>query len=230
MTSTRTFFGLLQGAALATGFVMMANGAHAAFIGLQASNTSLNVGDSVSISLEISGLSHTATDSLDAFDINLLFDNTAFDLTGYSFADPVLGNQLDLPGDPLDFGFLGNASATGGVVDAYGISGNDFSFLDANQATDFTFLTLVFKATAETVGSGFTLDLSDPTLSFLNTTYTDDLPVSYATITATVSVSNGSGGTVDEPSATVLVLTALLPLLLIYKRGRRQSASTRSLI
>jgi len=222
MILPHAFFRHLQGAVVA-GLVIMANDAHAALINLQASNTSIEVGDSVSISLKVSGLSSTATDSLYAFDINLLFDSTAFVLTGYSFADPGLGNQLDLPGDPFNLGFIGNASASGGVVDAYGISGNDFTFLDTNQATDFPFLTLVFTATTETGGSDFTLDLSDPALSFLNTTFTNDLPVTYATTTATVFVSNGSGTTVDEPNTTVLLLTALLPMLRVYKRGRRRT-------
>lgn len=189
---------------------LAANAAYATTIDVSASNTNLTVGETFHVDFNISGLTSAPSDSLSAFDLDILFDNSVFSLTGFDFTDPILGNnQLDLPeigafpfdGDVFD---LGN-----GVLDAYGISGNSDLVLDADQATDFRFLGLTFFTIAEASSTSISIDLNDPSLLLLDS-YWGDLGVNYAPAQVDLTVSTNAP--VPEP-ATILLFASGLPLL-----------------
>jgi hypothetical protein len=204
-----TALGLLVGAsALGT-----AQGA--GIVNVSASQNSVVLGGSFSLYFDISGLS---PDSLGAFDLDLNFDNSVLDLTGFSFDDPTTGqNQLDFVGG---LGFFGDAVDLGGVVDAFGSSGNSPATLDAEQAENFRFLTLTFTTLALSSGTSLGVDLNDPTLTFVDAG-NNFLNYSFGSAGATVAVTSpNGGGTVPEPGALALVLTAFAGAALARPRRR----------
>lgn len=184
--------------------------AYATAIDLSASSTHLTVGETFYVDFTISGLSGAPGDSLSAFDLDILFDDSVFSLTGFDFTDPVLGNnQLDLP-EIGAFPFDGDVFDQGnGVLDAYGISGNSDSVLDADQAMDFRFLGLTFLTIAEASATSISMDLNDPSLLILDS-YWGDLNVNYAPAQVDLTVSTSVP--VPEP-ATVLLVASGLPFL-----------------
>ncbi|MGD8910089.1 MAG: hypothetical protein PVI92_12165, partial [Chromatiales bacterium] len=185
--------------------------ASAALIGVSASSTNVAVGDTVDINFDISGLSLAAGDSLSAFDFDILYDDSAFSFTGFSFADPLLGNQLDLP-IVGSLGFSGDVVAIGsGSLDAYGTSGNPGADLDADQVNGFRFLSLSFSAIAETSSCLFEIDLADPQLLVLDSDF-GDLSVSYQSSGVAVAVSNSAN--VSEPGSVLLFVLGMMMLLI----------------
>lgn len=198
--------GLMSFWSISTGII-----ANAAIIDINASDTSLTVGETINIDFTISDLSGASGDSLSAFDFDILFDDSVFSLTSFNFLDPILGNnQLDLPeigAWPFDGGVSDNGN---GVLDAYGVSGNTDFVLDANQATDFRFLELTFLTIAEVPATSISIDLNDPSLLVLDS-FWGDLNVNYAS--SQIDFTASTNTPVPEP-ATVLLFAAGLPLLL----------------
>jgi len=188
------------------------NVANATVIGVSTSNVNPIVGESINVDLHISGLSTAPGASLSAFDLDILFDDNVFAFTGFSFIDPGLGhNQLELP-EAGAFSFDGDVIDLGlGLLDAYGISGNSDSTLDAAQANEFRFLGLTFTAIAEAAYSSISIDLSDPFLFILDSTF-DDLNVSYLPAEVDLSVSS-EPSSVPEPSTLLLLAVGILLLL-----------------
>lgn len=198
--------------------------ANAAIIDVSAPITNLTIGEHVYVDFNILGLTGAIGDSLSAFDLDILFDDSVFSFTGFDFTDPVLGNnQLDLP-EIGAFSFYGNVFDPGnGVLDVYGVSGNSDLVLDADQANDFRFLGLTFLAIAETSSSGISINLTDPYLLVLDSDF-GDLDISYAPAQVDIAVSSSAPSTpVPEPS-TLLLLTMGMPFLSsrIRKRFVRQ--------
>lgn len=176
--------------------------ANATEISVSVSNANPSVGDSVDVYFTISGLTSAPANSLSAFDFDILFDDTVLSFINASFDDPVLGNQLDLP-EASAFPFDGGVFDLGsGLLDAYGLSGNSDSVLDADQADQFRFLGLSFTAIAAGSVSAL-IDLSDPFLAVLDSGFSD-LIVDYAPSQVDFTVSSGVAG-VPEPGSLLLL-------------------------
>jgi hypothetical protein len=195
--------------------------ANASVISVNVSNSSLGIGDTVNVDFRISGLTRAIGDSLSGFDFDILYDEAAFSLTSYDFNDPVLGNQLDLL-EAFSLGFYGDVITTGGgVLDAYGVSGNSDWVLDSDQADEFSFLNLSFRAIAETSSSVFEIDLVDPNLLALDSMF-NNLSVAYSPVSASVVVSDASTPTpVPEPATLLLFSMGLLGVCFI-RRSKKQ--------
>ncbi|MBB4844966.1 hypothetical protein HNP55_003512 [Paucibacter oligotrophus] len=195
---------------------------------VSASQSSVHVGESFSINFAIAGLSAGSQDSLSGFDIDVLINPALASLSGFSFVDPSSGaNQLDLP-EAGSFGFTGNASAGGGVIDAYGLSGNSAAALDANQADGFRFLSLMFTALAPSSAAEFRLDLGDPSLLFLDSG-SNGLQMSYNPASAFVEITPNNGQ-VPEPGVLALALLALAAMgLSLGKNGALLRSATAAL-
>jgi hypothetical protein len=180
---------------------------------------SVDVGEEFDVIFEIDGLTSASMDSLSAFDIDVLFDNTFLSLTGYSFVDSSTGiNQLELTelgsltfdGDVIDLG--------GGVIDAYGVSGNSDIVLDSNQAGTFTFLTLTFEALSAADNVAIGIDMNDPFLFFLDSWY-GDLQIDTMSFTS-LQISDSNSAPVPEPSTLLLIATGIAACLSLKREGR----------
>ena len=99
--------------------VLISLPAHAALISIVPSQAQINVGDTVFVDLVID---LDSDEILSAFDIELNFEDSAFDFASVSFVDPTTSvNQLDLP-EAGGFGFLGEAfNIGGGLLDVFGL-------------------------------------------------------------------------------------------------------------
>ncbi|MGN6830066.1 cohesin domain-containing protein [Paucibacter sp. M5-1] len=210
----------LIGAALMSAALMaMPGAAGAGTVSLSTGAGAINVGDSFSLRLKISGLSAAPGDSLSGFDLKLKFDNTVSAFLGADFVDAASGvNQLDHP-EMAAFPFLGDAALVGAdTVSAFGLSGNSPGLLDAQQLDAFVFLTLRFSALAESSSALFSLDLSDPGLLFADAD-SGVLAVDFDISRLSLSIGPGSNP-VSEPPALALALSALLLMGRSVRRAR----------
>ncbi|UMR29144.1 PEP-CTERM sorting domain-containing protein [Massilia sp. MB5] len=187
----------------------------AAVINLSSSASSVAVGQSFNVDFRISGLSGAADDSLSGFDLTVMFDSRVLQLTGFSFADANGVNQLDLA-EAASFGFLGDAKASGSLIDVFGLSGNSATVLDAAQTDAFRFLSLNFKALAPSAGAFINLDKFDPEILFVNSG-AGGLPINFGS--DGVQIAIGQNTQVPEPGTLLLLLAALPALLLARRRG-----------
>jgi hypothetical protein len=178
-------------------------------LSVSASSTTLSQSDSVTISYMIKDLTTLTGDSLSAFDLDILFDPTILVLSGFTFSDSGLGNQLDFP-ELAGFGFAGDASALAGVVDVFGISGNSDSILDAQQANEFVFLNLTFDVISNFAATDIAIDLVDSNFQLLDSAFND-----FNVLFESTSVSlNGSTTTpVPSPGTLSIFLISLLTIL-----------------
>jgi hypothetical protein len=165
----------------------------ASTLSLVPSDPSVNVGDSVAVDLNISGLGGGT--SLGAFDITVDF-STVLTLESVSFGDPSLGDQLALTSFSTT-----DAIAGAGSERLIEVSSDSVATLNSMQASSFTLAVLNF--TANSAGSG-DLSLSNLTLSDASG---GGLPTSFTDAKTDVV------GTVPEPSTFVLLcgLLALIP-------------------
>lgn len=183
--------------------------ASAATVNVSSSSSHVAVGSTVTLSFAISGLHQGGTGSLAGFDLDLHYDNSLLQFQGAGFSDAATGiNQLDLP-EAGQLGFLGDATAAAGVVDAFGLSGNSLAALDAQQADAFDFLTVSFIALQASSGTALVVDLSDPLLQFVDGN-SQAINVNFASARAQLVIdAQGGGGTLPEPTTPVLALAAL---------------------
>lgn len=122
------------------------------------SSQTVNVGDPLSVALQISGLSSRrwgiGAPSLGGFDLDVTFDPSILKLSNVVFGDPKRGDQLDLFG-------LGSIKLTDlgvGTVNLFELSLNSASVLNWLQAPKFTLATLYF----DPISVGYSpLDFSD---------------------------------------------------------------------
>lgn len=107
----------------------------------------VQVGDSINIDINISGLGSGSSPSLGSYDLDILFDDSHLSFSNAMFGDPVLGNQLDI------FAFAANPSdaylSEDGIINIYEISFDEIADLNDFQADSFTLATLVFDVLKE---------------------------------------------------------------------------------
>jgi hypothetical protein len=173
--------------------------AGAATLSLVPGDSSVNVGDTVSVDLDISGL--VSGTALGAYDITVNIP-TNFTLNDVVFGDPTLGDQLALSAvNSITEALPGNDSE-----ELIEISLNSAATLDSFQASAFTLA--VLNLTAESSGSG-NFTLGDVTLSNAIggriSSYVSD---------ATISADSSA---VPEPSS-VLPLCGLVALIVVLRK------------
>ncbi|MEX2207654.1 MAG: cohesin domain-containing protein [Myxococcota bacterium] len=144
--------------AIAIALLSVSRDARAITLGFAPSSSSVSVGSPVSVSLVASDLTDAAAPSLGTFDLNVVFDSALLGLTGVSFGDPVLGDQLDLFGAGS---ISGSDGSVPGVLNVFQISFDAAEDLDDLQAGSFTLITLTFETLAAGTSS---LDLTAVTL------------------------------------------------------------------
>jgi len=178
--------------------------ASAISIGFSPSSQAVDVGDTVSVELTITGLGNLAPASLGVFDLDVLFDPTVLAPSGVVFGDPVLGDQLDL----FALGSLtASDDSTPGILNLFELSLDSASDLDSLQAGSFTLATLDF--TAVSLGSS----ALDATIHALGDAFGDRL---------VADVTPGSISPIPEPSGLVTFLTGLI----VVVGAMRRSASS----
>ncbi len=197
-------YALLPSVLLAIGYLSVAAGsAHALpTVNVSGSVASGTVGSDWVVSFDISGLGTGANGSLSGFDINVSYDPALLYFAGFSFINPATHDvQLDLP-EPGQWGLWADVVDLGsGTLDAYAVSGNSASVLDASQLNAFRFLSLNFVALA--TGSAFVfLDHSDPNLLFTDSDV-NAMPVDFQHSAARFDI-RPSGGQIPEPATWLL--------------------------
>jgi hypothetical protein len=174
--------------------------ARASTLSLVPEEPSVNVGDSVAVDLDISGLSSGT--AVGAFDITVDY-SSLFTLNNVEFGDPTLGDQLAL---------LGISSLTDTIPGANSeelieVSFNSVATLDSLQASDFTLAVLNF--TAESAGTGsFTLG---------STTLSDASGHSLGYSVSNASI--GANSVAPEPS-TLVPLVGMMAVMIALMRKR----------
>jgi hypothetical protein len=118
-----------------------ATDAEALTIALEPSAQTVAVGDSFDVKLTLSGLPAGAAPSLGVYDIDVLFDTSILSLSGVTFGDPVLGDQL-----ALVFGSITSATPIPVGVNLFELSLDTVAVLSTLQAGSFTLATLSFDA------------------------------------------------------------------------------------
>lgn len=191
--------GKLAGAAIAA-LTLGVAAADAAVITVTPGQANLQPGDSVSVSIDISGLTAGGAPSLGTFDLDLVYDPSIL-----SFQSAAFGDQLDI----LGLGSLQSADGgVAGTVNLFELSFDLASDLDALQADAFTLATLTFSATAT--------GLSSLMVSLLALGDSDGNPLSASVRNASVAVSNASP--VPLPGAAWLMLAGLFWLGMVSRR------------
>ena len=196
LVSGRAFARLL-GPLLLSVLVLAAVPQHAVaapILTIGAASPVVGVGETIDVTVAVSGLGHHAAPSLGAFEVTIDFDPSVLSFMTVLYGDPVLGNQLNLAGyGSPQFTTPGPAS-----VSFTEISLDSIANLNALQPGAFTLLTAQFMA----IGTGATnLSLS----SFrLGDAFGDRTAAS-----TTAAVLRVDPLSTPEPSALLLIATGL---------------------
>jgi hypothetical protein len=196
----------------------------AATVNVSSSSNRVSVGQVVTLTFAVSGLHQGGVGSLAGFDLDLQYDNSLLSFQSFGFLDAATGaNALDLP-EVGSLGFFGDAAAAGGIVDAFGLSGNSAAVLDAQQPDGFDFLTLSFVALQASSGTALAIDLADPLLTFSDANGRP-ITMDFGSARALLIIDPQGGGgenTVPEPAAPALALAALAGAGWARRRSGRQ--------
>lgn len=177
---------------LAIGFSFALN-AQATVITLLPNNNDINIGDDVSLNVNISG-THEAG-ALGVYDLNLNYDSNLFAVKNIVFGDSMKGNQLDLSG----FGSLQTSDNGNGWLNLFELSFDAAEELNNFQASDFSLFSVIF--TSLNKGTG----LFSVTANSFGDAYGNNLLID--------SVNNTSVSvTVPEPTGIALIGLGLLAL------------------
>lgn len=133
-------------------YIAVSEPARAISINLVPSIQTIEVGDSLTLDMAITGLGSNSAPSVSTFDFNLGFDASVLDFTSLDFGDPVLGNLVDISGVAQEFTDLGIFDAVGfsepsqGTVNLFEVSLELPQDLDLSQPDSFILATLDFVA------------------------------------------------------------------------------------
>ncbi len=126
---------------LLTALLLLAGNAQAAIqLGLVTPSQS---GNTLQLSLLVSGLGEQAAPALSGYDLGIAFDHNQLAFSGASFGDPLLGNQLDLFNLGMNPGVA--ELAPSGLLNVFELSLDSSQDLNALQADSFTLATLHFN-------------------------------------------------------------------------------------
>lgn len=204
---------------VAAAFAMMTGIAQAGTISVVPDGQSVNLGESVDIGIQVSGLGSGGAPSLSAFSFDLTYDLAILNLVSVTFGDPLLTptNQLELSAVPSISGFI---PGVGNAVNVFQISLDPASVLNDEQADAFRLVTIRFQ----TVQAGVSA------LGFANLSLADaaDIPND---ITSTFAMAPGSitvqaGNEIPEPASGLLVLAGVVATL-GYRTGWRRLSGRR---
>lgn len=126
---------------MATG-LLGAGSANAVYLTASPLATTVNVGGTVQVDINIGDLTDFTAPSLGAYDLNILFDANLLQYTGVNW-----GNQLD----QAQLGGLASedsSSAAGGRLNFFEVSYDDVATLNSQQSGSFTLVSLFFTALA----------------------------------------------------------------------------------
>jgi hypothetical protein len=201
--------------------VLASVSAQSAIISLTPSSNTVEVGDSVNINFDISGLTSDEGDSLSGFEFDTTFDSDVLMFEGFSLMDPTSGNQLDFDAiDPDTFGYFSEVLlSSADTVQSFVVTGNEDAVLDANQVGAFRFLSLTFTALKVAVDTEVMLDSINALFSYGLTSQTQttfDSTVATLSITSSVTPPNPPQP-VSVPSVFWMFF-ASLALILNYRR------------
>ena len=173
--------------------------AHALTIDLVPSSSNVNLGDSLEVRAQISGLKTPSASALGVYDLNVLFDSSRFALSQIVWGDSALGNQLDLAG----FGSLQlSDSSINGTINLFELSFDSALDLENLQAQSFTLFSLIFSSIHTGVGA-FSLDVNSLGDAYGNNITADTINNTHVNVN---SVS------VPEPATNFLLLIGLIAL------------------
>jgi len=191
-------------ATLILGIVFMTSAAHAIALSVNPISQNVLLGNSVGVTLDISGLGDSSAPSLGVFDLDLIFDPTILAFNNVIFGDPILGDQLDIFGLGS---FFTHDATTPGMVNLFELSLDDEADLNNYQAASFSLATLTFN----TLGTGTSsLGLS---IKSLGDASGDPLvldTLNNGSVTATAPV--------PEPSTWLLLFSGLIGMVGIKRK------------
>lgn len=181
--------------------------AYASVITITPSSSRTSVGTNFHVFFAIENFSDNPSDSLSAFDINVLFDPKFMLLTGISFSDPTTSrNQLEFS-EPEGLSFTSSLNLESNNIDIFGLSGNSQTSLDLNQKNAFNFTTLTFQALSTTLYTSIDIDITDPNLLFIDSSGVKIYP-SYTSMSAVIEI--GARTDIAEPHTFLLIVGGAL--------------------
>lgn len=184
--------------------VFLTSSTSAITIGFDPVSQTLSAGTSANVELVISGLVDGAAPSLGAFDLDISYNPVILSLTGATFGDPILGDQLDIWG--LGGNPMGVSAVSPGVENIFEVSLDWPWDLDDYQVDTFVLASLTF----DTLSLGTSpLDLS---INDLSDAWGEPL---------FADIQGGSVNVVPEPSTLLLLGSGLAGIVFLRrKRGR----------
>jgi hypothetical protein len=132
-------------AATAVLVLLLALPGRAAVIEVVPAAQTVDEGDTLEVSLKISGLGDLIAPSLGTFELLVAFDAAVLSFVDAVFGDPILGDQLDVQG----LGAVSQVTPGTGTVELFEVSLDTVSDLNALQAGAFVLATLTFSAVGE---------------------------------------------------------------------------------